>query len=121
MTLASLRGRPVLVNLWASWCEPCQAEVPTLAKLHRRGLQVVGISVDPKAETARRTVTSERMPYAVWHDPGNRSSAVFGAPALPASFLLDARGRLMWSSQGALAEGDPGLEAALRRAAPRTP
>ena len=76
VTLASLRGRPVLVNLWASWCEPCQAEVPTLAKLHRRGLQVVGISVDPKAETARRTVTSERMPYAVWHDPGNRSSAV---------------------------------------------
>src|SRR5688500_14070242 len=48
--LAQMRGRPVLLNVWATWCHPCRQEVPALEQLHRtyapRGLQVIGVSID---------------------------------------------------------------------------
>ena len=88
VSLEALRGQPVLLNLWATWCEPCRRELPQLAKLHRRyaerGLVVVGLSVDQNrtSKQVRAFVTRRRLPQIFWHDARDTASIRFGAGAL---------------------------------------
>ena len=120
--LTSMRGEPVLVNLWATWCVPCRAEIPALHELHERygsrGLRVVGVSVD--VDLPSRDVfafaAKEKIPYLILHDPQDRASALFtGQQMLPASFLFDREGVLIWSHVGLLRHGDPELTRHLER------
>ena len=95
-TLISLRGRPLLVNFWASWCAPCIAEMPSLQiaaeQLHPDGIDVVLISVDRgganKALPVLRTngVTTPQLGF----DPNAALSREMGVTGLPTSFLLSA-------------------------------
>ena len=95
-TLASLRGRPLLINFWASWCAPCIAEMPSLQmaaeQLHPDGIDVVLISVDRggvnKALPVLRAngVTTPRLGF----DPKAALSREMGVTGLPTSFLLSA-------------------------------
>ncbi|MDY7227960.1 redoxin domain-containing protein [Hyalangium rubrum] len=122
VSLAGERGRAVLVNLWATWCEPCRFELPELAALHRRhaeaGLRVIGVSVDAQRTPAeiRDFVRKRELPYAFWHDPKNQSSQAFRVEMLPASFLFDRSGTLVWRRLGTVDAKDPELEAAIQRA-----
>ena len=122
VSLADLRGEPVLVNLWATWCGPCRREMPELAALSRRhaanGLRVVGISVDEAASAGkvRRFVRDRKIPYTILCDGEDRASGVFGVPALPGTFLFDREGVLVWSRVGVIEPGDPDLKAALKKA-----
>lgn len=120
-SLASLRGKPVLMNFWATWCEPCRMELPELAVLERRhsrhGLQVVGVSVDRdrtaaevKAFARRRNVT-----FRLWHDPAEALAGALGVQALPASVLFDAAGNIVWRATGAVMADDEALGAALKK------
>ncbi len=124
-SLAKLRGGPLLVNFWATWCEPCRMELPALSKLDSeykaRGLTVIGVSVDAtkaasdvKAFAVRRGVT-----FQLWHDPQETLSRAFGVQTLPASFLLDAAGKVVWSATGAIASDDAGLATAIESVLPR--
>lgn len=121
-SLAAERGQVVLVNLWATWCEPCRFELPELATLHARyaskGLRVVGVSVDARrtASEVRDFVTRRQLPYTFWHDPEDRISRLFGVTTLPASFLIDRKGTVVWSHVGAVGADDPALLAALEAA-----
>ena len=121
-TLAKLRGQAVLVNFWATWCEPCRTELPILSKLdtqHRaRGLAVVGVSVDAsltpsevKAFASRRGGT-----FPLWQDPQESLATAFGVQTLPASFLIDRAGNLVWSATGAIASDDAALALAIEKA-----
>ncbi|HLL84575.1 MAG TPA: redoxin domain-containing protein, partial [Longimicrobium sp.] len=122
VSLEGQKGHAVLVNLWATWCEPCRFELPELAALHGRfsakGLRVVGVSVDAKRTPAeiRDFVTRRKLPYAIWLDPEDRASPAFGVTTLPASFLFDRRGVLVWRRDGTVRAEDPELLAALQRA-----
>lgn len=95
--LAALRGHPVWVNFWASWCPPCQQETPVLRDLYRDraadGLRMVGVSVqEASAEEVRRYVDTYDVPYTVAFDG---TSAVFQAWrgfGLPTHYLIDAGG-----------------------------
>ncbi len=117
--MADLKGQVTLVNLWATWCEPCRHEMPVLAKLQCKhadaGFRIVAISVDRDRTPDELREFSERrdLPFAVWHDPKDLTSAAFGVGALPASFLFDSDGRLVWRRAGAVKGDDPGLERAL--------
>jgi thiol-disulfide isomerase/thioredoxin len=110
------------VNLWATWCEPCRFELPELAALHERhaskGLRVIGVSVDGQrsASEIRDFVTRRKLPYTFWHDPADQASQAFRAETLPASFLFDKRGTLVWRTVGTVHANDPELEAAIQRA-----
>ncbi|HEX8819681.1 MAG TPA: redoxin domain-containing protein [Archangium sp.] len=121
-SLAAERGQVVLVNLWATWCEPCRFELPELAALHERhaarGLRVVGVSVDARrtASEVRDFVARRKLPYTFWHDPEDRISGAFGVTTLPASFLVDRQGTIVWSHVGAVRAEDPDLLAALEAA-----
>ncbi len=117
--LGDLTGRPLLLNLWATWCAPCRAEMPDLARLHEefaaRGLRVVGLSLDAPgaAEDIRRFVEKEAIPYDILHDTSGKAATLFGAATLPASFLYDSEGKLSWERHGPLTASDPSLREAL--------
>jgi thiol-disulfide isomerase/thioredoxin len=106
-------GRPVLLNLWASWCAPCIKEVPELDRFARAegaaGTQVVGIALD---DAAAVTAFLGRIPvsYPVLIDaPGARDAGVrLGNPkgVLPYSVLLDAQGRMLKQKIGPFREGE---------------
>ncbi len=126
LSLADLRGEAVLLNLWATWCEPCRRETPDLAALQQQfradGLRVVGVSVDVDLapERLREYVQREKITYTILHDPDDRASGVFiGGALLPASFLFNREGVLVWSQVGLLRRDDPGLLDALAKALAR--
>lgn len=117
--LADLRGQPVLLNVWATWCPPCREEIPVLQALHEElaaeGLRVVGVSVDNAA--ADEAVVAFRrnfgMTYAVWRDPAQRVSSAFRTRGVPVTLLVDAEGIVRWRHLGPITADDPALQAAL--------
>jgi peroxiredoxin len=127
LSLADLRGEAVLLNLWATWCEPCRRETPDLAALQQQfgadGLRVVGVSVDVDLapEKLRDYIQREKITYTILHDPEDRASGLFiGGALLPASFLFNREGVLVWSQVGLLRRDDPGLLEALAKALARS-
>jgi thiol-disulfide isomerase/thioredoxin len=122
VSLAALRGKVILLNIWATWCHPCREEIPVLQRLHQayagRGLALVGVSVDARGEEAkvRDFARSFGMTYPIWHDPDERASATFLAIGVPATYLIGRDGTLLWRHVGPVREGDPKLKRALERA-----
>lgn len=122
VSLAEERGAPVLLNIWATWCEPCRHELPELVTLHQRyaarGLRVIGVSVDQARTRAeiRSFVERRKVPYAIWHDPEDSASSALGTSILPASLLLSADGTVRWVKNGAVRADDPSLRAAIEQA-----
>ncbi len=107
--IADYRGRWVLVNLWASWCEPCRTESPLLERFHRRNrarrFTVLGIDLDDATGDARGFVRRYGLSYPMLHD-GNGADVrrAFGATGFPESFLVDPRGRLRLIRRGPVTE-----------------
>jgi cytochrome c biogenesis protein CcmG/thiol:disulfide interchange protein DsbE len=122
VSLADLRGRVVLLNIWATWCKPCRQEMPALDTLQRRhgasGLTVVGVSIDEPGARDRIAPFARELgaSYTLWHDPADRVSPTFLAVGVPASYLIDRTGILRWRHVGPIAADDPALTAALREA-----
>lgn len=121
VTLASLRGRTVLLNVWATWCTPCRTEIPALQRLHDRfganGLEVVGVSVDADddEDKIRSFMIDFRMTYPVWRDPAERVSATFLVIGIPATFLVGPDGTLLFRHIGPVTDTDPKLLAAIEQ------
>lgn len=97
-SLASYRGHIVLLNVWATWCQPCREELPALELLHRefaaRGLSVVAISIDaPGMEAAvRRFAADHRLTFDILYDPSGSAVSILGARGIPVSVLIDRAG-----------------------------
>ena len=102
-SLADYRGQVVLVNLWATWCEPCKREMPALQSFYNRhrdqGLVVIGINDgDPKADVLQ-FLQEYRLTFPVWLDPTYiATEQAFKTLGLPSSFVIDRTGtvRLQW-------------------------
>ena len=122
VSLATYRGKVVLLNAWATWCGPCRQEIPELRALHERyskdGLVVVGVTVDAEGTESQVDdfVKEFRMAYPLWRDPAERISAQYAIMGLPATFLIDRRGVIRWKSTGAVAPCDTALERAIHAA-----
>jgi cytochrome c biogenesis protein CcmG/thiol:disulfide interchange protein DsbE len=105
--LRALRGHPVVVNMWASWCAPCRYELPLIQReAVRRGARVafLGVNVMDDRDSALRLAARYPMPYPSFVDP--RSAIVagrFGSRGLPVTAFYDARGRLAIVQQGQFA------------------
>jgi thiol-disulfide isomerase/thioredoxin len=93
-------GRILVLNFWATWCEPCRKEIPLLVRLQReygpRGVQVVGASIDEPEdrELAERFVRDQRVNYPVWYGHTTDDMKPLGlATSIPATALFDRDGR----------------------------
>jgi peroxiredoxin len=122
VSLALLRGKPVLLNVWATWCAPCKVEIPYLESLHAKhaaeGLQVIGVSVDARGDeqTIRDFAAEFGMTYPVWRDPDERVNARFLAIGVPSTYLIDRDGVLLWKHLGIVRPTTPGFAGALAQA-----
>jgi len=93
-TLADYSGKVVLLNVWATWCEPCRVEMPSIEKLHRelgpQGLAVVAISVDdPGAEQRIRDyVTKLGLTFEILHDPQQGTTRNYQITGYPETFII---------------------------------
>jgi cytochrome c biogenesis protein CcmG, thiol:disulfide interchange protein DsbE len=105
--LARLRGHPVVVNKWASWCGPCRFEFPFFQRLGvRLGRRVAFLGVDAEDNDGDARGFLRRYPvtYPSYRDPDQKVAGVFGATlAFPTTAFYDARGRLAFVHQGAYA------------------
>jgi cytochrome c biogenesis protein CcmG, thiol:disulfide interchange protein DsbE len=112
-TLASLRGKPALVNFWASWCEPCRKEAPELARLQRslRGsAALVGVDYTDQSDAARSFVDRYGWTFPILSDPDGIYGARYDFSGLPTTVVLDSKGRIVETLRG------PQTTADLRRA-----
>ncbi len=104
VTLSSLKGKPLLINLWATWCAPCVAELPQLDALAAAGkLQVLAVNQEDKDSTAQVPgFLKERgvKVLAPWIDPEGELTKQFSAQAYPLSVLYDSQGREVWRVAG---------------------
>lgn len=122
VTLASLAGNVVVLNVWATWCIPCREEIPQLEALHRafaaQGLKTVGVSIDAAGMGAdvRDFATEQGMTYPIWLDPDHQFSLKFLTVGVPETFVIDRVGVIRFRMIGAFRRGDTTLAAAVRRA-----
>jgi thiol-disulfide isomerase/thioredoxin len=115
VSLAALRGRLVLLNIWATWCPPCREEIPALQRLHERhaaaGLEVVGVSIDSRGEgeNIRTFLEGYGVTYPIWHDPVDRVTTSFRAQGVPTTVLIDREGTVIWRHVGPVTDDDETL------------
>lgn len=98
--LASYAGRPVLVNFWASWCEPCREEMPALQALADSGVVVLTIAVADRDADARRFLDQAGVALPLLFDREQRISKAWGVRLLPYTVVLDGRHRVVARAQG---------------------
>ena len=101
------RGRPHLVNIFASWCLPCRVEAPQLAELSRRGVPIVGIAVRDRPEDLARFLAAYGNPFqAIGADTDRQVQLALGSAGVPETFVVDGGGTIRHQHIGAITDGD---------------
>jgi cytochrome c biogenesis protein CcmG/thiol:disulfide interchange protein DsbE len=120
LTLAALRGRPVVVNFWASWCVPCRLEAPLLARAaraHAGKVVFLGIDVQDLEGDGRDFLRRYKVDYVSLRDTSNSTYDAYGLTGVPETYYLDASGRAVAHSPGQVTAHD--LNAGIAAIAPR--
>jgi cytochrome c biogenesis protein CcmG, thiol:disulfide interchange protein DsbE len=99
LSLRELRGTPVVVNFWASWCDPCRTETPLLQRTwmdaRRRGVLFLGLDMQDITDDARAFLRDFGVTYPVVRDRGNEVAKRWGVTGLPETFFVSADGRVV--------------------------
>ena len=105
-TLADYRGQVVLLNVWATWCEPCKVEMPSMEELYRtygpRGVHIVAVSIDDYVgeDSIRAYAKGLDLTFEILHDPSHAIERAYQTTGYPESFVIDRGGtiRKKWIS-----------------------
>jgi cytochrome c biogenesis protein CcmG/thiol:disulfide interchange protein DsbE len=102
VSLSQYAGQPVIVNFWASWCEPCQQETPLLARWHAQHGHVIllGLDENDTAASALKFARAKGVGYPLAFDPDTGAASAYGVDALPQTFFLNARHQIVAHSVG---------------------
>ena len=113
--LASLRGEVVLVNFWATWCEPCRKEMPSLQRLQQnlggKGFRVVAVNIGEGAPRIRQFLERTPVSFTMLRDADSEVMKAWRVRMLPASFLVDRKGMLRYQIVGEADYEDPAQQA----------
>ncbi|MEA2298897.1 MAG: cytochrome c biosis protein CcmG, thiol:disulfide interchange protein DsbE [Solirubrobacteraceae bacterium] len=120
-SLASYRGQVVVLNFWASWCDPCAAEAPLLEAAQRqlvasRGGTVLGVAYKDLTPDSLGFVRTHRLTYPSLRDSDGKLAGAYGTDALPETFVLDRQSRVVAISRGQISR-PAFLAAAIAKAA----
>jgi cytochrome c biogenesis protein CcmG/thiol:disulfide interchange protein DsbE len=110
LSLSALAGRPVIINFFASWCDPCQRETPMIARFYRGTggrPAIIGVDVNDSARSAEAFVRKSGVGYPVAVDPPPMKTAIgYRLPGLPATFFLDGHHRIVKRVFGAVTRAE---------------
>jgi cytochrome c biogenesis protein CcmG/thiol:disulfide interchange protein DsbE len=108
-SVAAYRGRVVVLNIWASWCQPCQAEAPLLERAERslsaHGGTVLGVTYRDAAPDSVSFARHYALSYPQLRDVDGKLAQAYGTAALPESFVIDRSGRVVAISRGEVDQG----------------
>lgn len=103
VSLQSIQGKKVFVNLWASWCPPCKREMPSIEKLYKsidtNKVAFVMLALDDDFEKAKKFVTSRKLTLPVFY-PAENLPGLFNVDGIPVTFIFDERGKLIKQVNG---------------------
>ena len=125
LTLADFKGKPVLLNFWASWCGPCQSEMPDIQKAweaHAQDIDFVIVNMtgmSGETEQAARTFLADNgYTFPVYFDKDSSAAAAFGVNSIPQTYLIDAEGNILGGYMGAMTSSiiDEGIQMLLNTA-----
>jgi thiol-disulfide isomerase/thioredoxin len=109
--LSEFRGRPLIINVWASWCGPCRAEMASLERLawlnQSGNFTVIGVSTDDYPERAKAALTASNATISHFIDSRLRIENMLGASRIPLTVLVGADGRVIKKIYGAREWDDP--------------
>ncbi len=118
VSLASLRGKPVVLNFWASWCVPCKSEAAALernwTRYRGRGVVFLGIDYHDLASDARNFVRVHALTFTMLDDGSGRVTGSYGISQVPETYVLSKQGRVLAHLAGPIT--DPGFAAEFRSA-----
>lgn len=110
VSLSDFRGKPVLLNFWATWCGPCRGELPYLISAHQKyqdkGLILLAVDIGEGASKVRDFVDGNRIPLQVLLDSSKKTANLYNIRGVPTSFFIDSQGVLRDTVIGAF----PNLE-----------
>jgi cytochrome c biogenesis protein CcmG/thiol:disulfide interchange protein DsbE len=118
VSLESLRGRPVVLNFWATWCVPCFQEHPVLNRTAaaRRDVAFYGVVYQDEEQRIADFLQRQGSTYPSLVDPGSKAAIAYGIAGVPETYFIDARGTIVDKWSGALTQGM--LDGYLQRIAP---
>lgn len=112
-----LKGKVVIVDFWASWCEPCKIELPALAKLHKKykgKLVVIGVNVDDNINDAKAFLKDHPVGFDLVHDKGQKVAEELGIQKMPTSFILS-EGKIVKVHEAFRAGDDKKIDAEVKK------
>lgn len=126
-SLASLEGKVVLLNSWATWCAPCLTELPDFETLYRRyrekGLDLIGANIDEGEvdEKVARLVQKLGLTFPIWRDPRNRFAKRFRVLGVPETLLIGRDGMILRRWNGPMDPAEPDNQASIEQALAQAP
>jgi len=102
--LSQYKGQVVMVNFWATWCGPCQQEMPLLDAMYKKykpaGFTLIGVNVDKEAPAVKELLARKPVSFPVLLDPANQVSKAYHVDEMPSSVIIDRKGQIRYIHRG---------------------